>query len=275
MPPFLERLAGYFDKVGEVLRGEAEAAAIFPNSADVGTSRERVYAEVLRSHLPSQCRVVFGGFLFDQEGRESKQLDIIVVDDSSLRFDFYNRAGEGKSFACVDGCLAVVSVKSTLTAPELVDTLENLSTLPEKLPVARRRNPMLPVGRYDDWPYKIVFAHRGSSMETIRDALLEFYRAHPDVPENRRPNLIHVAGSYYVTRVNDSEGGMTRDGETYPEGYFVGYTRGGVDRFALLQAFVEIQWIAARSRQMLTPYGDLFDALPQVPPGSSPPPQAI
>jgi hypothetical protein len=51
--PFYDRLETYFRKVGEVLRGEADAAAIFPNSTDLGMSRERIYADFLRHHLPA------------------------------------------------------------------------------------------------------------------------------------------------------------------------------------------------------------------------------
>lgn len=43
--PFYDRLGTYFRKVGEVLRGEADTAAIFPNSTDLGMSRERIYAD--------------------------------------------------------------------------------------------------------------------------------------------------------------------------------------------------------------------------------------
>jgi hypothetical protein len=66
-----------------------------------------VYAEFLRQHLPTSCHVTLGGFLFDSEGRESKQIDIIVVDDMAPQFNFHNRDGQGKAFAGVDGCVAV------------------------------------------------------------------------------------------------------------------------------------------------------------------------
>lgn len=58
---FYIRLKKYYTKVGEVLRGEADIASIFPNPTDIGMSRERVYAEFLRSHLPSCCNVLYGG----------------------------------------------------------------------------------------------------------------------------------------------------------------------------------------------------------------------
>ena len=99
---FYERLRDYYIKVGGVLRGEADAASIFPNPSDVGMSRERVYAEFLRQHAPSKCNVFLGGFLFDEDGNESRQLDIIVTTDTAPRFDFHNPDGSGKSFSPVE-----------------------------------------------------------------------------------------------------------------------------------------------------------------------------
>ena len=46
--PFYQRLKAYFADVGAVLQGRASSASIFPNTTDVGMSRERVYVEVLR-----------------------------------------------------------------------------------------------------------------------------------------------------------------------------------------------------------------------------------
>ena len=102
---FFLRLRKYFDRVGAVLRGEAESASIFPNTADIGMSRERVYSEFLRLHAPSKCNVFLGGFLFDMQGTESRQLDVIITTDTTPRYDLHNRDGAGKSFSPVEGTL--------------------------------------------------------------------------------------------------------------------------------------------------------------------------
>lgn len=60
--PFFERLKEYFDQVNAVLRGEASSASIFPNTSDIGLAREAIYAKFLKSHLPTNCNVLFGGF---------------------------------------------------------------------------------------------------------------------------------------------------------------------------------------------------------------------
>src|SRR5206468_12178476 len=118
---FFIRLREYYVKVAEVLRGDADAASIFPNSTDVGMSRERIYADFLKQHAPSKCNVFLGGFLFDEGGSESRQMDVIVTTDTAPRFDFHNRAGGGKSFSPVEGTLGVASIKSRLDKAQSFD----------------------------------------------------------------------------------------------------------------------------------------------------------
>jgi hypothetical protein len=116
---FYTRLKNYYSKVGAVLRDEASISSIFPNSTDVGVTRERIYAEFLRSHLSPYCHVSFGGFLFDLEGKESNQIDLFVTSDSCLQFNFLSHESQGKAFSCIDGTVAVASLKSNLDSPNL------------------------------------------------------------------------------------------------------------------------------------------------------------
>ena len=173
---FYNRLWDYFSSVGKVLRGEASTASIFPNSTDVGISRENIYAKVLKLHLPSSTNVLLGGFLFDLDGKESKQIDLMVINDNSLQFNFNNQSGDGKSFACIDGSLAVASVKSNLTGPELINALENIASLPDKRPLTEGMvNPFYRFSTYEDWPFKIIYATDGVNQDTCIEALENFY----------------------------------------------------------------------------------------------------
>lgn len=216
--PFYDRLRNYYSAVGKVLRGDAEVASIFPNTSDIGTSRERVYAEFLRLHAPSKCNVMFGGFLFDEAGSESKQVDVIVTTDTAPQFNFLNKDGAGKSFACVEGVLAVASVKSTLNRAELFDSLLNLASIPAMSPLKGRIPPNLRFRGYEDWPYKIIFASDGIAADTLLSHLAEFYQVHPTIPETRRPNIIHVAGKYFIHRIIGDE---KLDGQLRAKGEFV------------------------------------------------------
>lgn len=198
---FFVRLQSYFEKVGAVLRGEADSASIFPNPTDVGMSRERVYIEFLRQHAPSKCNVFSGGFLFDMQGMESRQLDVIVTTDTAPRYDFHNRDGSGKSFSPVEGTLGVVSIKSTLNKKELEDALRGFASIPRTSSLAGRVSLGVEVLHYDDWPYKILYASAGISATTLVRHLEEFYEANASIPYTRRPHIIHVAGKYIVVRV--------------------------------------------------------------------------
>lgn len=199
--PFYERLNAYYSKVGEVLRGEAEASSIFPNTSDIGISRELVYAKFLKQHAPSKCNVFLGGFLFGEDGDESKQLDIIISTDTAPKYDFHNPEGKGKSFGPVEGCLGVASLKSTLDKAQLIDSLEGIASIPATKSLEKRVNPMIKIPDYDDWPYKIIYASNGLTDATILGHINEFYDTNLQIPLNRRPDIIHVAGKYVIFRI--------------------------------------------------------------------------
>jgi len=256
---FFERLKTYFSKVGEVLKGEADAASIFPNTTDIGTSRERIYAEVLRQHLPKSCVVSLGGFLFDMEGNESKQIDLIILNDVSLQFNFHNPEGQGKSFACIDGCVAVASIKSTLNKGHLVDALDNIASLPNKVDLGNRKNPLVEIKNYEDWPYKIVYASDGFEIDTALKTINTFYEENKTIPNNKRPNIIHVCGKYNIIRVR--ENAATRGGEKIAENTFWGNSDIS-DAYALMWTISEIQNILLSSNQVFYNYMELINKLP-------------
>jgi len=257
--PFFERLKEYFSRVGEILKGKAELASIFPNAPDIGTSRERVYAEVLRQHLPNSCTVSFGGFLFDMEGNESKQIDLIILNDVSLQFNFHNPDGQGKAFACIDGCIAVVSIKSTLDRDKLIDALDNIASLPNKVPLEGRHNPLLKIKGYEDWPYKIVYATDGVTLDTTIKTLNEYYEAHEDIPYYKRPNIIHVCGKYNIIRVGENS--TTSDGSEIEKNTYWGQPDTS-DSYALLATVCNIQANLSVSKNLFYNYSELVNKLP-------------
>lgn len=201
---FFARLRDYYEKVGAVLRGEASAGSIFPNASDIGISRERVYVEFLRTHAPARCNVFLGGFIFDMAGNESRQLDVIVTNDTTPRFDLHNRDGNGKSFSPIEGTLGVVSVKSNLDQRELEDALLGIASIPLTSSLRKRLVSGIDVPDYDDWPLKIVYASDGISAKTLLMHLLAFYHLRPEIPVHRRPNIIHVAGKYVLLRTTEN-----------------------------------------------------------------------
>lgn len=260
MKPFHERLQKYFVGVGKVLKGEADAASIFPNTTDIGMSREKIYAEVLKTHLPSSCNVSYGGFLFDQQGNESKQIDIIVSGPQSPQFNFHNKDGSGKSFACIDGCVGVVSVKSNLDSAQLVDSLENLASLPDKQPL---RTDLVPphvrIVGYDDWPYRIIYASDGVESPTIQKTLAEFYEKHQNIPFNKRPNLIHVIGKYAIVKTSE-RGAKTRAGERVAPQTF--HSSPDDNFYHLIWTIASMQCVVSSSRYVIETYDQFLNTFP-------------
>lgn len=259
---FFPRLRGYFERVGAVLRGEADSASIFPNSTDIGMSRERVYAEFLRLHAPSKCNVFLGGFLFDMNGEESRQLDIIVTTDTAPRYDLHNRDGSGKSFSPVEGTLGVASIKSTLNKNEMEDALHCVASIPPTESLEGRVSLGLEINAYDDWPYKIIYASNGIAGPTLLEHLNEFYTLHPTIPPSRRPHLIHVAGKYVILRtVPGLSIGSATSGQQLrvPEPSSFNLITRDPDVQGILLALNSLQQFAQASAEISYEYGDLIN----------------
>jgi hypothetical protein len=265
--PFFQRLRGYYLDVAAVLRGEAKAASIFPNTTDIGMSRERIYAEFLKHHAPSKCNVFFGGFLFGADGSESTQLDVLVTTDTTPQFNFHNKDGHGKSFSPVEGTLAVASIKSTLNKNELEDALTGIASIPPTDAIEGRVSFGLSITNYDDWPYKIIYASDGIAPETLLGHLNNYYVSNPNIPIGRRPNVIHVSGKYVIFK---AIAGMSvwdvnkQENETLEAGTFRHFTRDS-DLQGILWVLDGLQQRATASTHILYFYGDIMNQVNGVP----------
>ncbi len=207
---FHARMRAYFSNVAQNLEAEGKNAAVFPNPVDNGQTREASYANFLRGHLPARCSVFLGGYLFHVNGTESSQLDILITTDTTPRYDLPPDAGLSKSFAPVEGTVGAVSVKATLDKTNLEDSLAGFASIPPTESLTGRIGPFHNVPDYGDWPYKIIYASKGLSPETLIEHINSFYLEHPEIPLDRRPNLIHVNGKLLITKTTP---GMT---VTYP-----------------------------------------------------------
>ncbi len=257
---FYTRLREYYQRVAQVLRGDAQAASVFPNSTDIGQARERIYARFLEQHAPSKCNVFLGGFLFHEDGTESKQLDVIVTTDTAPRFNLHNEDGSGKSFSPVEGTLGVASIKSTLGKKELHDALAGIASIPPMQPLEDRASFTIEIPNYDEWPYKIVYANDGIGGETLLGHLNEYYLQNPHIPVTRRPNLIHVAGKYAILRLMPGmklKSVSLRQEVTFEPGTFQLLTR-APDLQAILWAVNSLQKNAAASTEILFKYGNII-----------------
>lgn len=258
--PFFKRLNKYYDDIGKILKGQKDVASVFPNTTDIGSSREKVYAEILKQHIPSSCNVLFGGFLFDLSGQESRQIDILIINDSAIQYNFLGDGGSGKSFACIDGTIGIVSVKSTLDKRELENSLANIASIPDQQPLTQDRYSIgFKIKGFDDWPYKIIYASDGIKRETLMTALNSFYDKNPSIPFKKRPNMIHVLGKYLVVRVGE-EGGETRRGKPLTPNTFYAFDIDS-DAIGLSWAITRIQEITQASKMVVYRYHSIVEKL--------------
>ncbi|MBL0663564.1 DUF6602 domain-containing protein [Aeromonas caviae] len=264
---FFDRLRKYYLDVAAVLRGEAQAASIFPNTTDIGMSRERVYAEFLKHHAPSKCNVFYGGFLFGEDGTESPQLDVIVTTDTTPRFNLHNKDGNGKSFSPVEGTLAVASIKSTLNKNELEDALTGIARIPPTSSLDNRVSSQLSIKNYGDWPYKIIYASDGITAESLLIHLKNYYQQHPYIPVERRPNIIHVSGKYVIIRALPSMSlwdFATQEEIPLKVGQFTVIIR-DPDLQGIIWVLDSLQAHATASTHILYSYGDIINRVNGLP----------
>lgn len=253
----LKRLKDYFINEATALLCKARAAVLYANSTDIGISRENAYSEFLKCKLPCKCKTFFGGAVFDDNGNESKQLDIIIATDTVL---FFSTNNEGKIYTNVEGVLGIASIKSMLNKRELYNALLEIASIPHTKPLDGRIPPGLNIKDYDDWPFKIIFAIDGIDPKTILDYLNEFYHDNP-TPINRRPNCIHVSQKYLIVRAtNDmcTQNLKTGNKETLlPGSYYLFDTQ--PDLQAIINILRELQIRAADSTYIHYSYDNLFN----------------
>jgi len=257
---FISLKEKYFKPIGMVLKGKADVASVFPNRPDIGNSREKVYAEFLKQHLPSQCNINYGGFLFNYDGLESKQIDLFVTTDSIPQFNFHNMESEGKTFAPVEGTAAAITIKSKLDKTQLIEALDNLKSIPlsKKERIKLPSYFKLPEDIDDYLLYKIIFAFDSVESDSIKEILDDYFKNN-NVPISRRPNLIHIAGKYSIVRAV-SDNLNYSDGTTVPVGNYVCY-KNDPDVLGLLHAILGIHESSYCFNHIIVVHQDLLNKM--------------
>ena len=190
-----DRVIRYFNAVSEKLAAEHAITSTIKNSSDIGYSRESLVKDFLSKHLPGRLSAILGGHVFGFNQEESKQLDILILNDIGLNF----KENE-KPFAPIENVASVFTVKSSLNSKELIDSLSNIASIPQiDKDVLDFENLMGEPFEYfiNHYPRFTVFAYTGMSLESTLKTIEEFY-TNNDVPLNRRPQAIIVNKQYYI-----------------------------------------------------------------------------
>jgi hypothetical protein len=193
-----QELGEYFQNEADGLIVEANRAGIFSNKADLGTAREDILLKFLSRHMPKRCDIIKGGFLFSANGIKSRQIDLIVTNDLTMQFKQFDNEKLAKSFNWVEGCYCAISVKTFLDKDSLIDSLENLESIPT---ITRNiiNNPWMTNWKelQDQIPQRVIFAYRGIDSSTILNHLRSYY-SEKKVATQLRPDLIIVLNSYNI-----------------------------------------------------------------------------
>ena len=114
----------WFDQSEINLAHEAEQVGLFEHSVLIVSAREFLIKRVLKTILPPVVHVG-SGKIFDAEGKKSRQTDIIIYDSRFPVFEIESGIG----IYPLEGVIATIEVKSTLTNESLHEALENILSL--------------------------------------------------------------------------------------------------------------------------------------------------
>ena len=207
-------MANYFHRMSELLQDEKNASDVFRNPGDKGQTREDAVKRFLEAHLPSRCNTISGGYVFDLSS-VSKQLDLIITNDLTMQFRQFGN--EGKSFAPIEGCYGIVSVKSVLDGDSVRQCLEEFQSIPDfpKLKI----NPTLKPGTLlEQIPFKAIFTFSGLRPETIIDHMGDFFNEN-DTPHHKKPNMIIVNDSCLIEKTLSAGGTLYSGTPVEPHSY--------------------------------------------------------
>ena len=208
-------LKDYYTSVAEELRNQASQAGLLRNPTAVGTEREDLYRSFLERHLPKVCDVFLGGYIFNASGKFSTQMDVIVTGGHAPRFRL---AGGNRFNAPLEGTIGIVEVKTHLNRQTLEEALRGCASIPVMPAKQGIVSPMIRIddNRWNDMPYKIIFAYQGIEASTLNNHIEAFYSQNPQIPMYRRPHIIHVLNKYVVVRMTPDARVINADGSPDP-----------------------------------------------------------
>lgn len=193
----MDRIQHYFNLIANRVSVDAEiASSSSTHKPDIGSNRERIVELFLRKHLPKRLSPAIGGQVVGYKGVESKQIDIIVSSDISIRFEENER-----TFVTAESVAAALSVKSFLDGAALEDCLLNIASIPQFDPSILTFK-LLRGGAFDSFvgrqPSLYVFAYSGIQPQTCLERMTEFYKQHPEIPKNRYPLGVIVNKEFMI-----------------------------------------------------------------------------
>jgi hypothetical protein len=212
----LSKIQNYFNGVADKVAAQSSLAGIAQHRPDIGLNREIIVRDFLLKHLPKRLHASLGGKIISSDGSESNQIDIIIHNDIGIRFEENER-----TFITAESVASVITIKSSLDRAGLIDSLLNLSTVPDPSPSTLDFKTLRSTA-FDKFvefhPSRHVFAFDGVNAQTCLRHIEEFYSLHPEIPNNRYPKNIIVNRKYIISYSKNSR--TAANGSIVPENPF-------------------------------------------------------
>lgn len=140
-------------------------ARMLASSSDLGDEVERIWQQFLERQLGPMFRVLRGGFICDQQGNKSCQMDLIVVPADSHVFVPGDSEG-GKAHVLADQVLSAILVTANLTTEKLESDWGKL----QSLPLFAERAKDYPQLEGHPWPLCYILGVQSDSAEELKQA---------------------------------------------------------------------------------------------------------
>ena len=226
------KISDYFEATCRAMVHQRQGQRrLLDNSADIGGSVEDIYRGFLSQHVPAVCDTLQGGYVFDIEGRRSRQMDIIVHSGNTHRF----KDDSGQACATLEGTVADVEITSYLNGMKIDDELEKFAFIPPTREFRGLGNRKIFRQKPDvqewwlDTPLKVVVAFDGVSASAALERINSFYAINDHIPLARRVNVLHMLNQYCIIK---SDFDVHPDSDPSQRGVYNAVWTGRVDTLA-------------------------------------------
>lgn len=134
-----EVLQRWFNCLERILHEEAELSGLLGHGTMTGNAREFLVNRVLKTVLPPSVHIGTG-VIIGQRGTRSKQIDIVLYDANFPVLE----TQEGHGLYLVEGVIAAIEVKSTITKDGLFKSLDNCRSVGELMVAVKSPEERIP-----------------------------------------------------------------------------------------------------------------------------------
>lgn len=214
-------IKSYYNREANKINEDYLVSKTINHSGIKGEKRERIIADFLTRQLSSHFHVNKNIELFNHLGKTSKELDIVVTNNTNFNFSNMKLGKMPVEYAA-----AVITIKSNLDKTNLIDCLENLASVPRFSNDVIQTRGLLDdkeatIGFITKFPVNVIYAYEGINHKKIVEHLNEYYITNKLTPYNRRAHIVIVNKTTLISI--GKEGGYDDSSEAVEENDNFGY----------------------------------------------------